>query len=421
MSQVKMKQFSDRGLMSLPNKYPDIKKPIDIREGSGKGFAVTLFPSKKISFIYIYHFGGRKRRMTLGMYPHVSLSDAREAHHKAITILKNGKDPALEKKNQKLDEFLSSTVDGLINEYLEIWAKPRKRSWQEDERILNKDVRPRWGSRKAKDIVKRDVILLLETITKRGAPIAANRTLACIRRMFNFGVERDFLAASPCATVKAPSKENRRERSLSADEIKHFWHGLDNDSIKMSAGTQLALKLQLVTAQRKGEIISAEWSEIDMGARWWNIPSSKAKNGKAHRVWLSELALALLMEIKKISGSSRWLFPANHTVKKDTHMTGEAVDHALRRSIDAFPKVKDFSPHTLRATATTHMASMRIPSETISRILNHAKKGVTEQHYNKYDYDDEKRHALESWSRRLVEIIDGIEAASNVIPLKDAI
>lgn len=421
MHQNKKGQFTDRFVKSLMPKINQIKH-YDVREGSGEGFTITVFPSGEKSFIYIYHFGGRRRRMTLGKYPHMSLADAKKEHRNALKILESNKDPAIERKHAKQEERSSDTVQTLIDEYIEEWAKPRKRSWKEDERILIKDVKPHWGKRKAKDITKRDVILLLETIIKRGAPIGANRTLACVRRMFNFGVERDLLPTSPCVAVKAPSKENRRERSLSADEIGYFWNGLDqlekseNDqlTLKMSAATKLALKLQLVTAQRKGEIVSAEWFEIT--ANVWTIPSEKAKNGKSHRVPLSKLALELLKEIKKLSGDSRWLFPAPLTLKKDIHMTGEAIDHALRRSKKAFPKIEDFSPHTLRATAATHMASMRISGETISRILNHAKKGVTEQHYNQYDYDDEKRHALDAWSRKLSEIINSTEQSSNVLP-----
>lgn len=416
MSTAQKNLFTDKYLKNLKSQ-PNQTKPIDIREKSGDGFAITLFSSGVISFIYLYHFGGRKRRMTIGRYPHMSLADAKREHRNALKMLENNLDPAEEVKKVKFDAQNSSTVSGLIEEYLEIWAKPRKRSWEEDQRILYKDIRPTWGKRKVIDITKRDVVLLLEGITKRGAPIAANRTLACIRRMFNFAIERDLATANPCATVKAPAKENRRERFLSAEEIKILWNMLDQ--APMSNLTKLALKLQLVTAQRKGEIVSAEWSDFSTSV--WTIPAEKAKNGKSHRVSLSKLALILLNEIKQISGTSRWLFPAAHTVKEDTHMTGEAVDHALRRSKSILSAIENFSPHTLRATAATHMASMRISSETISRILNHAKKGVTQLHYNQYDYDDEKRYALDAWSQRLKEIIDGNESTSNVIPLQNAV
>ena len=111
-------------------------KPRDIREKSGNGFGLTVFPSGEKSFIYIYHFEGRKRRMTLGKYPHCSLSDARKLYRDALTVLESGKDPAHEKRKEKIIARDSSTVSGLIDEYLEFWAI-NKRSGAEDERCLN--------------------------------------------------------------------------------------------------------------------------------------------------------------------------------------------------------------------------------------------------------------------------------------------
>ncbi len=211
--------------------------------------------------------------------------------------------------------------------------------------------------------------------------------------------------------IEAPAKENRRDRYLSKEEIKIFWYGLDN--APMSLAIKLALKFLLATAQRKSEVISAEWSEIDFATSVWTIPAGKAKNGFAHRVPLSKLALEVLAEIKKISGVSRWLFPSERT---DAPIRGQSVDHALRRSLHIFSEVKSFCVHDCRRTAATHMASLRISGETVSRILNHAKKGVTEQHYIKHSYDDEKRNALELWARKLKEIITN-EQVNNIISL----
>lgn len=174
----------------------------------------------------------------------------------------------------------SFTVESLAEEYITKWAKPSKRSWTEDDHILKKGALSSWRLRKAKEITRRDVILLLDKIKERGAPIAANRTLAFVRRMFNFAIEEDIINSSPCVTVRAPAKENQRDRCLSVDEIKIIWHNLDgkildeeaNDKansddkadIKMSPAGRVALKLQLVTAQRKGEIVSMEWDEINL-------------------------------------------------------------------------------------------------------------------------------------------------------------
>jgi hypothetical protein len=255
-------KFTERLIQSLKPK----NERYDYREKSGNGFAIRVFPSGEKSWIFLYTFEGRKRRLTLGNYPTMSVNKARQEHRKALSLLADKKDPGLLKINEKKEARDSSSVIGLIDEFIEKWAKPNKRSWAEDQRILMTDVAPIWGKRKATSITRRDVILLLDSIKERGAPIAANRTLACIRRMFNFAIERDIITTSPCAAIKASSKENQRSRCLTDNEIKLFWHALDapysmNENkytVKMSPQTRLALKLQLITAQRKGEIIGAE-------------------------------------------------------------------------------------------------------------------------------------------------------------------
>lgn len=413
-------QFAEKFIKSLKPKEGQ-KKFFDVREKSGQGFGLSIFPSGEKSFIFIYSFAGRKRRMTLGRYPACSLADARGLHRDALKMLESGKDPALEKRKKFTEDRDSSTVSGLIEEYIEKWAKPRKRSWEADERCLNKDVKPMWGRRKAKDITRREVILLLDKIKDRGAPIAANRTLACVRRMFNFAVERDIIPTSPCVAVKAVAKENRRDRCLSVDEIKDFWEGFNctaklkngKPSLQMSEGCKFALKLQLVTSQRKGEIVSAEWSELDLSQGWWTIPAEKAKNKNAHRVPLSKLALELLLEIKRLSGDSRWLFPSDKT---DSHLTGAAIDHAVRRSVEAFPKVKGWTPHDLRRTSATHMTSMGISRLVVSKLLNHVENSVTAI-YDRHSYDSEKKNALEAWGKMLREIVSGEVSANNVVAL----
>jgi integrase len=325
--------------------------------------------------------------------------------------------------HQRKAERVAETVEELAEAYLEKWARPRKRSAAEDERILRKDVIPAWRPRKAKDITRRDVIALLDKIVDRGSPIAANRTLAVIRRMFGWALSRDIVPTSPCVAVKAPAKENRRDRVLSADEIAAFWRALDNPEFGMSPAIRLALKLQLATAQRKGEVIGAEWNEFDLDGRVWTIPAGKAKNGMPHRVPLSALALAVLDEIKAATskrpdpsrgGPARWLFPSPRTGKP---ITGPAVDHAMRdpRSRNMLG-TDDATPHDLRRTAASHMTSIGISRLVVSKILNHAEPGVTAV-YDRHSYDSEKRAALAAWGVRLEEIIGRPTERCNVVRL----
>ncbi len=388
-------QFTDRLIKNLK----PTKNRYELREKSGRGFAIRVTPNGHKSWVFLYHFNGKKYRLTLGTYPLISLAEAHELHRSAVKCLANSKNPIIEQQKAKLEERTANTVNDLIEEYLEKWAKPRKRSWQEDERILRKDVAPTIGKHKAKDVTKKDIVLILDQVIKRGSPISCNRTLAVVRRMFNFAVERDIISITPCYGIKALAKENRRERLLSEEEIKTFWNCLENTTI--SEPIKLALKLQLITGQRKGEIAGAEWEEFDLINNWWTIPAHKAKNETTHRVPLSKLALNVLQQIKSISDNSNWLFPSP---VGGTHITPEAINHAIRKSADKFHEIKHFTPHDLRRTTASHMTAIGIPRLIVSKILNHVENSVTAI-YDRHSYDVEKKDALEKWGSKLSDII----------------
>ena len=368
-------------------------------EEGGTGLGVRVSPADRKSFIYMYRFEGKPRMMTLGPYPKLKLVSARLKVAQAKDRLAQEIDPGQELIESKESIRGAHSVKALIDEYIEKWAKPRKRSWKEDDRILRKDVQPVWGRKKAETIKRRDIVLLLDEIVDRGAPIQANRTLAVIRKMFNFALSRGILELSPCVQIPAPSKENQRDRVLSDDEIRAIWLSLDDAG--MIKEIQLALKLQLITGQRKGEIVGAEWEDLDLKKGWWTIPKEKAKNNLPHRVPLSTLALKILKEAKELSKDSPFLFPS--PIKENSHVTEPAIDRAIRNNRELFD-VEHFVPHDLRRTVASQNTAMGIPRLTVSKILNHVESGVTAV-YDRHSYDKEKRVALEKWSKRLEKIV----------------
>ena len=389
-------KFTDRQIKSLKPK----KERYEVWETNGKGFGIRVAPTGRKSFIFLYRFQGASRRITFGNYPEISLADAHAAHAHSRQFLERGADPATVEQDAKEESRRSPSIKFLVNEYIEKYAKPRKRSWKEDERILNKDVVPRWGRKKAQDITRRDIILLLDEIVERGAPIQANRALAAISKMYSFAMGRGILDSSPCVAIPPPSIENPRNRVLKSDEIKTLWNKLD--TAKMQRTTMLALKLQLITGQRKGEVASARWEDFDSDLTWWTIPSEESKNNKPNRVPITPLALELLTELKAISGDSIWLFPSPRAGK---HISETSIDHALRVNADHF-ELEHFTPHDLRRTVSTEMASMGINDKTIDKILNHTDKKLKKT-YNLYSYDKEKLIALNAWANRLESIFTG--------------
>jgi len=416
-------RFTDKAVKAL---RPKVAR-YEVWEGGGFGLRVT--PRGVKTWVWVYRFKGRTRRMTFDTYPAIGLADARIALTAAQKLLEGGVDPGEHGVAHKRAERLAETVTELADEYIDKWAKPRKRSAAEDKRVLYKDVLPKWGTRKAKEITRKDVIALLDKIVSRGAPIQANRTLAVIRKMYAWAISRDLVSINPCMAVAPPAGENRRDRVLTAEEIHALWSGLESPDLSMTPAIRLALKFQLVTAQRRGEVIEAEWCEFDTeGEKVWTIPGGRAKNGMAHRVPLSPLAISLLAEIKKATAKkpkdgedpiqSRFLFPSP---RGDKAITGRAVDHAMRLGRTASEEgvapiltIIDASPHDLRRTAASYMTSAGTSRLVVSKILNHAEVGVTAV-YDRHSYDKEKRGALEAWGRQLTDIVSGNWRTRNVV------
>jgi len=160
-------------------------------------------------------------------------------------------------------------------------------------------------------------------------------------------------------------------------------------------------------AQRKGEVIAAEWNEIS--GEVWTIPAENAKNKLAHRVPLSRQALAMLAELQTLAGDSRWLFPS---MKTDAHVLPTSVDHALRMNQPVFG-IAPFTPHDLRRTAASHMTALGISRLVVQKILNHKESGITAV-YDRHSYDQEKRKALDTWGQNLEAIINDVSAGKVV-------
>ena len=386
-------RFTDRGVAALrprPERF-------EVWEEGRTGFGLRVSPRGRKTWIWLYRFRGRPRRLCFGTYPELTLADARVRLAEAKKALEAGDDPGLLVAAEREVSRKAETVEELVELYLEKWARPRKRSAREDERILRRDVVPAWRGRRARNIERRDVVSLLDGIVHRGAPIAANRTLAVVRKMFNFAVSRDLLAANPCLMVSAPARENARDRVLQADELRSFWRALPEAGISLPV--QLILKFMLVTAQRKSEVSRAEWREFDLRDAVWTIPAEKAKNGLVHRVPLSALALEILREAREGIGDERWVFRSPRA-PGPVHDT--AVDHAVKASRERLG-APGLTPHDLRRTAASHMTSLGANRLVVGKILNHAEPGVTAV-YDRHGYDAEKREALELWSNRLLGV-----------------
>ena len=390
--------FTDKGIKALkpkPNSY-------EIFSNDRTGFAIRISPTGIKTWFTRYknRSTGKQIKVTIGQYPQISLSNARQLHNENRGVLHDGKDPRELIIEARQPEPEAGTIKDLAYEYIERHSKIKNKSWKDDLRHLEKDVIPNWGSRKITDITRRDIIGLLDSVVDRGSPISANNLHARLSKMFRFAVRRGLMDTSPFVEIETPSKKVTRDRVLSTEEVQIFWPKLETAT--MHDGMKLGLKLLLVTGQRRGELALTKKSEFNMSAKIWTIPSERAKNGLAHRVPLSSLAIELLGQLNLINQGSQWLIPSPYG--EDNAITAHAYSRTVRNNRDHFG-LDRFTPHDLRRTAASQMTALGIPRLVVSKILNHVETGITAV-YDRHSYDDEKRDALDKWSIKLQQLIN---------------
>lgn len=397
-------KFTDRGIRAL---RPPPSGMLEASDVDLPGFGVRVMPTGLRTWVVRYRHCGRVRRLKLGNLPPLGLAEARALAQKALSQAALGQDPA----QAKTEARGAPTFGLLAAEYLAKHA-PKKRTGEGDRAMLEREVLPVWRHLRAGNVRRSEVMALVDDIAEgrgkrrvpgRPAPIRANRVLALIRKVFNFGIQRGLVETNPCHLVARPASERRRERVLTEEEIRGLWDGLDARAMvpgreRERAVLAGAVRLLLLTAQRRGEILSLRWQDVteEGGAWWWTIPGSVSKNGRAHRVPLSPQAVAILDSLRSFAGS--WVFPGR-IAGEHLHNIELAIDRARAKH-----GLAPFTPHDLRRTAASLMTGLGIPRLTVKKILNHADPDVTAI-YDRHSYDAEKRVALDAWGRRVESIV----------------
>lgn len=373
-----------------------------------RGLVVTIHPTGEKAWTYRGRIDGKLYREKLGMYPAMTLVAATLKFTELRDQRSKGVDLAARRQRSAQKARHSPTVKALCGDFIERHAKPNKRTWMQDQRMLNRDVLPAWGRLRAEGITRADVVSLLDQITDRGSPMQAGKVLALVRKVWNFGIDRGALAINPAARVPRPTKARTRDRVLTDAELKDAWLKLPKSGVRPQVAA--AMKLQLLTGQRIGEALQAEWSEIDLKERIWLIPASKSKNRREHLLPLTDQAAAIIEAQPRMS---RFVFPAG---RGDSAIRTEVAAHELA---DALPNtgIAKFTTHDIRRTVETRLASIGIPKETRDRVLNHTDRSVGGVHYNRYDYLPEKRAALELWAQRLTDAVVG-KRGGNIVQMK---
>ena len=389
-----MKQVLKQPLTDLLlRKLKGGEERIEVWDAKFPGFGVRVSPSGTKSFVLLYRFRGLPRRITLGRYPVLGLGEARNLAKEALNQVTRGIDPGQPKEEGPATFFFAEVVDEFVR--IHCGRRNRERTRKETARILQFDFVNRWKRRDVRDIGRKDVADVLDTIVERGAPIAANNALSAIRKLFNWCFERGIIVNNPCSGIKKPAKAETRDRVLTDNELHSIWQA--SETIGYPFGT--LVQLLLLTAQRRTEVATMRWRDIDLEAGVWTIPGEVTKNGKPHLVPFSALALARLTSLPRLHET--FVFPARGNAA--TTFSGFSK---LKAKTDHLSRVQGWTLHDLRRAAATHMGRLGVAPHVVERILNHESgvfRGVAGV-YNRFQYVPEMRDGLE----RLAGHIEGL-------------
>lgn len=432
--------LTDVSIKKLP--LPASRK--EVPDGKITGLYLVLQPSGAKSWALRYRVAGLPKKLTIGPYPAIDLATARKRAQEATGDVAGGNDPAAAKVAARAAakaerEAETDKVERVADLFVERYAKPKTRDWRETKRMLDNEIAPRWKGKRLSQITRANVADLLDEIVDRGAPIRANRVFAQFRKMCNWAIARGIIDRNPCASMSAPSPETQRDRVLSDDEIRLVWKASDASGWPFGP----IVKLLLLTGARRDEVAGMRWTEVDLAARIWTLPEARTKNKRAHEIPLSDDAVTVLTALprmeKRVQGedgkiSLRRVDLAFSTTGTTTvsgfsrakTMIDTAVLELLQKRAESAGDEADeataperWTLHDLRRTFATNLQRIGVKLEVTEAVLNHvsgSRAGVVGI-YQRHDWAEEKRQALDAWARRLKAIVDD-KAAENVVAIR---
>ncbi len=365
---VRQFRFSHRQIDALPPLDHDSPSTtMEYSDTEVVGLKLAVGKSGRKYFYHRYRFRGVKRMMKLGEYPSLSVADARQMVNDNKNQLAHDKNPTDERKRVRSIPTLSEFA---TDQYLP-YAQQHKRSWQDDESKLRREIGAAMGKIPLPEITTRDVMQLHAAIYKRLSAATANRYLALLSRLFSLAIQWGYLVRNPVKGVKKFKEADPRHRYLTGEELSRFLEALDAEAGRTTAN---ALKLLLLTGVRKMELFSLPWSEVDLVQG--SIRLLYTKNGRSRTVSLNSVAHELLRKIhaEAIPGCP-WVFPARSG-------NGHLVDvrKPLARAM-AKANLNDLRPHDLRRSFASLAVNAGVDIYQVKDLLGHSSVAVTQRSY----------------------------------------
>ncbi|GAB5452306.1 MAG: tyrosine-type recombinase/integrase [Halioglobus sp.] len=392
------------------------EKPYKLADGGGLYLLVNTKGARY--WRYKYRYAGKEKTLALGVYPEVSLKEAREAHQGARKTLRQGIDPGEQRKVEKLTRHLAAaeSFEAVAREWFNRVMPDKSQSYRERTgRILEKDLYPVLGNRPIASITAPELLVALRRIEGRGANDIAHRAKQIAGQVFRYAVATGRAERDPSGDLKGALKPRRKKKHHAAitdpAEVGRLLVAMEG--FQGTAVVKTALLLSPLLYQRPGEIRAMEWGEINWDEARWEIPAEKMKMGQPHIVPLSSQALALLRELEPLTGRGRYVFPSAGGASRCLSENG------VRSALRTLGYDNDtMTPHGFRAMARTILDEvLNYRVDWIEHQLAHAVRDANGRAYNRTAHLKGRAEMMQGWANYL----DDLKAqayAGNVLTAK---
>jgi integrase len=360
-----------------------------------------------------FRHAGKEKVLALGVYPEVTLAEARQRRDDARRMLRDGRDPSADRKADRREAKLSAdnTFEGIARAWL---ASQRRKlspaTYDKALRTLEANVFPWIGARPIAEIDPPDALAVVKRIEARGAHETAHRVKARMGQVFRYAIAHGTAKRDPTADLRgalAPIVSKSHAAVTDPAQVADLLRALDGYAGQF--GTRCALRLAPLVFARPGELRHMEWADLDLDSGEWRIPAHKMKMREAHVVPLSSQAVAILRELAPLTGRGRYVFPGIRTAARP--MSENTVNAALRRlGFDT----DTMTGHGFRAMASTRLNEMGWAPDVIERQLAHAERNKVRAAYNRAQYMAERRTMMQAWA----DYLGQLKAGANVLAFK---
>jgi integrase len=378
-----------------------------------KGLSIEISPKGGRWWRFKYRFDGKQKRLSLGVYPDVSLKQARERRDDLRKQVADGIDPSHTRKAEKQSTSDQNSFEFVARE----WHNKFSADWSESHKSrtlirLEQNAFPWLGATNINNITAPELLSVLRRIESRGALETAHRVNQICGQVFRYAIATGRAERDPAADLKGalpPAKTNHHPSITEPVKVGALMRAIQGFTGTIITAT--ALKLSPLVFVRPGELRQAEWSEIDLENAEWRIPPEKMKMRVVHIVPLSKQAIEALKEIQPLTGRDKYVFPSNRTITRP--MSNNTVNAALRRM--GYTK-DEMTAHGFRSMASTILNEQGWLGDAIERQLAHGESNGVRAAYNYAQHLPERKKMMQAWA----DYLDGLASGANVIPINRA-